>query len=112
MSNFLRILIALIIAAVATACGKNSAEKVESPQPSAGELVYTKNCKVCHAQGINGAPMLGNKTMWQPRVEKGIPTLVEHAGNGFGLMPAKGGNADLTTEEIESAVRYMVAKVQ
>ena len=28
---------------------------------SMGKEIYTANCKVCHAQGINGAPVLGNK---------------------------------------------------
>jgi cytochrome c5 len=38
--------------------------------------------------------------------------LVEHASQGYGLMPAKGGNMDLTDEEIEAAIRYMLAQVE
>ena len=34
------------------------------------------------------------------RVDQGIPILVEHASNGFGLMPAKGGKTHLTEQEI------------
>lgn len=79
--------------------------------PSPGEQVFTQNCKVCHAQGINGAPIFGNKKMWAPRVEKGIPALIQHAMNGFGLMPAKGGNESLTEEDITGAVTFMVSKV-
>lgn len=112
MSKLLQILVVMLFSVVISACGEKSAEQPAPPQASAGELVYTKNCKVCHAQGINGAPMLGNKIMWQPRLEQGVDTLVQHASNGFGLMPAKGGNTALTTEEIESAVRFMVGKVQ
>lgn len=112
MSKFVRIFVVMLFSFVIGACGEKSAAPPAPPQPSAGELVYTKNCKVCHAQGINGAPMLGNKAMWQPRLEKGIETLVQHAGTGFGLMPEKGGNTELTMEEIESAVRFMVEQVQ
>lgn len=91
------------------ACGKS--EPPEPPKPSAGELVYTKNCKVCHAQGLNGAPILGNKAMWGPRIPQGLPTLVEHATQGYGLMPAKGGNTELADADVALAVEYMVSKV-
>jgi cytochrome c5 len=77
-----------------------------------GEQVYKGTCIACHAQGINGAPMFGNKKMWAKRIGQGIPTLADHAYNGYGLMPARGGNMDLTKEEIEAAVTYMVAQVQ
>lgn len=78
---------------------------------SAGEAIFKNNCRICHAQGLNGAPIIGNTTMWGPRVEQGIPVLVEHASQGFGMMPAKGGNMDLTDAEIESAVRFMLSKL-
>lgn len=76
-----------------------------------GQAIYAANCKVCHAQGINGAPILGNKKMWAKRAEQGLPTLVQHASQGFGLMPAKGGNEALTETEISSAVQYMLSQL-
>ena len=88
-------------------CGAKEPEK-----PSNGELVFQGTCRVCHAQGINGAPIYGNKKMWGKRLPQGIPTLIEHATNGYGLMPAKGGNTDLTEQDISDAVHYMVAAVQ
>ncbi len=84
----------------------------EPPAPSVGELVFSKTCKACHAAGLNGAPIFGNQKMWAKRLPQGIPTLVEHATNGFGLMPAKGGNTALTDEEIAAAVNYMVDQVR
>ena len=93
------------------ACSKEEAVEVK-PSVSAGELVVNKNCKVCHAQGINGAPIIGNKKMWGPRVAQGEATLVQHAMEGFGLMPAKAGKPDLTEEEITLAVQYFISKVQ
>lgn len=79
---------------------------------AAGEAIYTANCKVCHAQGINGAPVLGNNKNWAPRKEQGIDVLVEHATNGFGLMPAKGGKTDLTEEDIRAAITFMLSKLE
>lgn len=84
----------------------------EPPKPSAGELVFNKTCKVCHAQGLNGAPILGNKKMWAKRAQQEVGVLVEHATNGFGLMPAKGGNEQLTEAEIKAAVEFMLSKLE
>lgn len=76
-----------------------------------GETVYQGTCIACHAQGINGAPILGNRKMWVKRLPQGIPVLAEHATHGYGLMPAKGGNTQLTDEQISAAVSYMVSQV-
>ncbi|MFL0798726.1 MAG: c-type cytochrome [Cellvibrionaceae bacterium] len=99
-------------------CSQESSES-ETPKKTQGvsfevaigESIVNKNCKVCHAQGINGAPILGNKKMWGKRVPQGVDTLVEHAIEGYGLMPPKGGNQALTKEEIHAAVEYMVSRV-
>lgn len=101
-----RLALPLMVVSLA-ACSKNS-----EPEISAGELIFTGTCKVCHASGINGAPIFGNRKMWQPRLEQGVDTLISHAINGYGLMPAKGGNLDLTNEEVGQAVNYMVQNVQ
>lgn len=82
------------------------------PDIEAGETVFNATCKVCHAGGINGAPILGNAKMWSERQTQSLETLVSHAEDGYGLMPAKGGNADLTRKEIEQAVKYMLAQLE
>jgi len=95
-------------------CSKNpsSAElTMASGHGSSGARIVKKNCKVCHAQGANGAPIIGNNKMWNSRANKGIPQLVENVANGFGLMPAKGGNANLSDEEITLAVMYMLEQL-
>ncbi len=76
-----------------------------------GEAVYSSTCKVCHAQGINGAPILGNNKMWVKRAEQGLPVLVQHASQGYGLMPAKGGNDTLSNQDINHAVQFMLSKL-
>jgi cytochrome c5 len=84
----------------------------EDPELKLGEQIYIEVCKVCHAQGINGAPIYGNKKQWGPRGEKGIDELVANATNGFGLMPAKAGRSELTEEEIRTAIKYMLASIE
>src|SRR5690349_20257139 len=77
----------------------------------AGDAVYGQVCKTCHEAGLAGAPKIGDKAAWQPRIAQGEQTLVQHAISGFqgksGVMPPKGGNPDLTDEEVHRAVVYL-----
>lgn len=87
-----------------------------TPVNAAGESVYKKTCAMCHGAGVAGAPKLGDKADWGPRLAQGIDTLYKHAIEGFtgekGMMPPRGGGASLTDDEVKAAVDYMVAKVQ
>ena len=76
-----------------------------------GEGIYGNVCSACHASGAAGAPIRGEEDAWAARTEQGFATLVDHAINGIGAMPAKGGNASLSDEEVEAAVAYMVEPV-
>ncbi|MCP2936072.1 c-type cytochrome, partial [Salmonella enterica subsp. enterica serovar Typhimurium] len=44
---------------------------------------------------------------WSSRIATGLDALVKSAINGKGAMPAKGGNASLSDDEITRAVAYM-----
>ncbi|GLQ33418.1 c-type cytochrome [Litoribrevibacter albus] len=83
-----------------------------NPELELGEQIYSGTCKACHAGGINGAPILGNKKMWSKRAPQGVPTLVQHASNGYGLMPAKGGNTSLNEQDITAAVKFMLSRLE
>jgi cytochrome c5 len=84
---------------------------VSAADLAAGKATYDASCTACHKSGLLGAPKLGDKAAWAPRIAQGIDLLVSHADKGFsgkkGTMPAKGGNAKLTTAEIGNAVAYM-----
>ena len=96
------------------ACSENSETTVKN-KPTEGQLIWQVNCAVCHKQGLGGAPMIGNKVQWKNRVAQGMPTLFEHALNGYsgntGEMPARGGNNALADEQVKLAVTYMVNQV-
>lgn len=72
-----------------------------------GEQVVKETCAACHASGALGAPKLGDKGAWGPRLPQGYDVLVKHAVEGIRTMPARGGNAELTDTEVASAVAYM-----
>jgi cytochrome c5 len=78
-----------------------------------GHAVYDETCHACHEDGIAGAPRLGDKAAWGPRIAKGFPTLVGHAVKGFqgkdGIMPPKGGGA-WDEVEVARAVAWMTSR--
>ncbi|MGX8882203.1 c-type cytochrome [Methylovorus sp. SPW-M1] len=83
----------------------------EAPKPAAsgksGEEVVKGVCAMCHAGGLMGAPKIGDKDGWAPRIAQGYDTLVQHAIHGIRMMPAKGGNPGLSDAEVARAVAYM-----
>jgi len=77
-----------------------------------GEQVYNNLCMVCHTPGMFGAPKIRDKSMWASRIAQGMDILINHSINGFNAMPPKGGNANLSDEEIKNAVAFMVSQSQ
>jgi len=79
-----------------------------------GRQLWIDNCKACHAYGTAGAPIPMDAEDWRERVLKTSQVLYIHALDGFygpddTIMPAKGGNPDLTIRQVTLAVDYMVA---
>ena len=103
----------------------NAALKIEAPAgasavalavPEDGPALYEQVCKNCHGPGLAGAPKAGDKLAWGARIAKGKALLYDHALKGYqgtaGVMPAKGGRADLSDALIKTGVDYMVSKAQ
>lgn len=76
-----------------------------------GKQVVEMQCAQCHESGAGGAPRIGDREAWIPRLKnaRGFDLLVRSAIHGHGPMPARGGMADLTDAEIREAVLYMYA---
>jgi cytochrome c5 len=66
--------------------------------------IVAANCAMCHEGGLMGAPKIGSEDQWAPRIAQGKDTLISHAINGIRQMPARGGNAKLSDEEVAAAV--------
>ena len=77
-----------------------------------GKGIYDASCAACHGAGIAGAPKVGDKANWAPRIKQGDAVLYDHAIKGFmgksGMMPPKGGST-ASDAEVKAAVDYMVA---
>jgi cytochrome c5 len=100
---------------------KASAAAAVASAPAAGGAVdgkatFQSTCFACHGTGAAGAPKVGDKGAWGPRIAQGKSTLYQHALHGFtgksGTMPAKGGNTALSDKAVEAAVDYMVSQAK
>jgi cytochrome c5 len=95
-----------VAAALATASPKGG----EAAAPSAAGAVsglYAQSCQACHAAGVAGAPKLGDKAAWAPRVAQGLDALTASVIKGKGAMPPRGGST-ANDAEIKQVVTYMV----
>lgn len=80
----------------------------EAVATTAGEKVYQQACQMCHEAGVAGSPMTGDATAWADRIAKGRDKLVENAINGIGVMPPKGGQSQLSDEDVAAAVDFLI----
>lgn len=97
-------------ASAAPAAGE--AAPAAAAAPKDGATVFNNVCTVCHTPGAAGAPKVGDKAAWAPRIAQGKETLYKSALGGKNAMPAKGGNSSLSDAEVKAAVDFMVGKSQ
>ncbi|MGX9419361.1 c-type cytochrome [Vibrio sp. RC27] len=80
----------------------------EPTGPRDGPTVYNTFCTACHSTGASGAPIKGDAAAWAPRIAQGRDVLMDHAINGFNVMPAKGTCMDCSNDEISDAIDHML----
>jgi cytochrome c5 len=98
------------IAYMVNQSGGKWVEPIGRTKPAAersGERVVKLQCAKCHESGEGGAPRIGDRAAWTPRMKQGLDALVRSAIQGHGGMPARGGMADLTDAEVRAAITYM-----
>lgn len=86
----------------------------DSESLTQGRQVWLGTCEGCHGYGIAGAPIPMQPDEWSERLKKPKSVLYQHATEGFfgpddTMMPARGGNPELTDREVQLAVDYMTA---
>jgi cytochrome c5 len=124
-------LVSLLLLSLIAACGKQESAPAQSSAPIAtanagaiqlaqadgkGKEIYDKTCVACHLAGVAGAPKLGDKAAWAPRIAQGMDKMYANSIKGFqgktGMMPPKGGNMSLPDADVKAAVDYMVSKAK
>lgn len=76
----------------------------------AGKKTYDSSCMACHATGAAGAPKLGDKAAWAPRIAAGEDSLLTSVINGKNAMPPKGACIACSDADLKAAVGYMVSQ--
>ncbi|MDO1529963.1 c-type cytochrome [Fulvimonas sp. R45] len=103
--------------AAQAAAAKAAAAQVAYGGTTDGKTIYDNLCHSCHTAGVAGAPKLGDKAMWAPRIAEGLDTLIKHATEGYhgpdgNFMPPKGGNPALTDAQVKAAVTWIVGQAK
>jgi len=78
-----------------------------APGARSGEAIVNATCVACHKAGVSGAPKIGDKNDWAPRIKTGLSAMLQVALKGKGAMPPKGGDSSLTDAEVARAVVFM-----
>lgn len=100
----------IVSAALATSLIAGSLLAAVDARAAAGKDVYASTCAACHATGAAGAPKVGDKGAWAPRLATGASALHASALKGKGIMPPKGGNAALSDADVSAAVDFMLSQ--
>lgn len=96
---------------VKEAVGSAGAVAAAGPDLDAGKETYGRFCFSCHAAGVAGAPKLGDKEAWAPRLAKGLDMLVASTISGVPpAMPARGLCMSCSDLELRDAVAWMIAQ--
>lgn len=100
--------------ASATKVAADSSKGLSGSSIAVGKKVYNQTCIACHgADGTGSLPGTPDFTQTDGPLAKSNDTLFKHIIEGFQspgspmAMPAKGGNADLSPDEIRSVLGYM-----
>ena len=91
-------------------CGQATAGAATVATASGGaDAIYKGSCSTCHNIGVAGAPILGNKDDWVPRISKGMDVLYASVFNGLAPgMPARGLCFSCSDDDLKAVVDLMV----
>jgi cytochrome c5 len=95
--------------------GASFKEPVAGGKPAASdknpEEIAKATCFKCHETGDQGAPKLSDKAAWRQRGSKGLDAVTKTVIRGHGNMPARGGLAELTDNELKAVIAYLFKQV-
>ena len=111
---------ALLAITLSTACTNTSTpskeiiEYARSATPDNPETaeIYQRSCMACHGNGASDAPLTGDQTAWQPRMQKGMDTLLNNVVSGMGGMPPYGLCMDCNATEFQALITFMAKPAQ
>ena len=79
----------------------------EGPISAVAMGQWSRNCALCHVRGEGGAPVLGDKEAWAPRVAQGENVLLQHTVEGLNNMPPLGYCMDCEEDDFREIIAFM-----
>jgi len=114
----MRIIRVIGLVVLLSACGESAKDQkvVQTdgvPETRSGEAVFNQFCFSCHVAGVAGAPRLGAKEDWAPRVALGREVMMSNIIEGLPpAMPPKGLCNQCSEEELSNALDYMLSSIK
>jgi cytochrome c5 len=68
---------------------------------------WQRSCALCHVDGNGGAPRVGDREAWQPRLAQSTETLLLHTVQGIGRMPPLGYCMDCSQQDFLILTEFM-----
>jgi cytochrome c5 len=68
---------------------------------------WARSCALCHVNGAGGAPAMGDKETWRPRLAKGEVELYLNTLEGFNRMPPLGYCMDCEATDFAAMINLM-----
>ncbi|MDX9669349.1 MULTISPECIES: c-type cytochrome [unclassified Pseudomonas] len=107
----IRLSLLLALAMVLPGCGEEpkppATHNTAIPQDPALAQIYTNSCQLCHANPAANAPLTGDRKAWEPRIQQGVDTLLDHAINGYNGMPPMGQCVECSEEQFLQLIGFM-----
>ena len=104
----------LALATMLPGCGDDAKPAVTSsiassatPSDPALAQIYANSCQLCHANPAANAPLTGDRKAWEPRIQQGADTLLDHAINGYNGMPPMGQCVECSQEQFLQLIGLM-----
>jgi cytochrome c5 len=77
-----------------------------------GKKIVQSSCYACHGTGAAGAPKIGDKAAWAPRIAQGRETLLANSIQGLRAMPPRGACMTCSDDDLKAAIDYMISQIQ
>ncbi|HZP13861.1 MAG TPA: c-type cytochrome [Nevskiaceae bacterium] len=91
----------------ATGAAAPAATTAAAPSDPNLAKLFHQTCEACHTHAGTGAPQAGDRNAWAPRLAQGMPTLLQHAINGYKGMPPMGSCMDCSEADFEALIKFM-----
>lgn len=68
---------------------------------------WSRSCALCHITGEAGAPLVGDTTEWQRRLQQGEEAIINNVLNGVNSMPPLGYCMACEISDFRAMIAYM-----